>query len=47
MSGYCKYCNSLTNKTVQIFDKGVLIWSGCVDCRLKQKEQENNDRLSK
>jgi len=42
MTGYCKWCDSLTNKTVQVFDKGVLIWSGCVDCRLKQKEKETN-----
>jgi hypothetical protein len=46
MSGYCKYCDSLTNKTVQVFDKGVLIWSGCVDCYEKRNELKHNDRLS-
>ena len=42
MSGYCKYCGTLTNDIVKVYDKGRLIWVGCLDCREKKNEMRNN-----
>ena len=42
MSGYCKWCDTLTNSIVKVFEKGRLIWSGCPDCYVKRKESKKN-----
>jgi len=46
MTGYCKYCDILTNAIVEVFEivsgKKRLAWSGCVDCYDKKQELENN-----
>jgi hypothetical protein len=38
MSGYCKWCDTLTDDIVQDFDykTGMLVWSGCLSCKLKR-----------
>ncbi len=44
MSGYCKWCDTLTNSIVKQYDKGRLIWVGCSDCSdcfVKKKENES------
>ena len=47
MTGYCKYCDTLTNKIVKVYDNGVLVWAGCVDCREKRNELKNNAGFTK
>jgi len=32
MSGYCKYCDTLTNNIVEEYKDGHLVWSGCRGC---------------
>jgi len=46
MSGYCNWCDTLTNNIVKLHDHGKIIWSGCLGCYEKKKELEN-DRLKK
>ena len=38
MSGYCKWCHTLTNSIVKEYELGVLVWVGCSDCCVKKKE---------
>ena len=38
MTGYCNWCDTLTNSIVKVYDSGKLIWSGCPDCYQKRKE---------
>lgn len=47
MSGYCKYCDTLTNGIIKRFENGILVWVGCASCYLKQDEEKNNDRFKK
>lgn len=42
MSGYCKYCDSMTNSIIRVFENGILIWTGCSDCYIKKKELEKD-----
>ena len=42
MSDYCKWCDTLTNSIVKVYDSGKLIWIGCLDCRTKRNEMRNN-----
>lgn len=37
MSGYCKWCDTLTGSIVKLYEHGILIWVGCIDCYEKQK----------
>ena len=43
MSGHCKWCDTLTNSIIKIFDGRTLIWSGCPSCYDKKKKAENNE----
>ena len=47
LTGYCKYCDTLTNAIVEVFEivsgKKRLAWSGCVDCYDKKQEIMNNE----
>ena len=37
MTGYCKYCDTLTDDIVEAFDDhDVLVWSGCLNCYKKR-----------
>lgn len=39
MTGYCKYCDSLTNDIVKLYDKKHrLVWTGCFPCFEKQRD---------
>lgn len=40
MTGYCKWCDTLTNSIVKLYDSGRLVWVGCVDCHEKKKKAE-------
>jgi len=45
MSGYCKYCDSQTNSIIEVFENGMLVWTGCGYCylkKIKKKELANN-----
>ena len=44
MTGYCKYCGTLTDDIIQAFhsETDALIWSGCVDCYKKRNRMMNN-----
>ena len=46
MTGYCKWCDTLTDDIVQGFDiianVLVCVWSGCRDCHEKRDEMRNN-----
>ena len=46
-SGYCKWCDTLTDDIVQDFDSetGMLVWSGCLPCKLKQIKRKRKERL--
>jgi len=43
MTGYCKWCDTLTNNIVKLHDHGKVIWSGCLDCYTKKKEIEKHE----
>ena len=43
MSGYCKWCDTLTNSIIKVLESGRLVWTGCSDCYKKKKEIEKND----
>ncbi len=47
MSGYCKYCDTLTNSIVKVYDGKMLVWVGCPGCHEKQKELENYATIKK
>ena len=47
MTEYCKYCGTLTNSAVKVYDKGRLVWVGCLDCRTKRNEMRNNATIKK
>ncbi len=37
MTGFCKWCYTLTDDIVQDFDDaGMLIWTGCLSCKQKR-----------
>lgn len=43
MTEECKWCDTLTNTLVkvfdiEVFDEGRLVWVGCPDCYEKKKE---------
>jgi hypothetical protein len=39
MSGYCKYCDTLTNDIVKLYDENHrLVWTGCFGCFLFKKD---------
>lgn len=38
MTGYCKWCDKLTNSIVKVFNNGKLIWAGCPNCYLEKKK---------
>lgn len=38
--GYCKYCDTLTDSMVKVYEFGQLIWAGCINCYEKKKELE-------
>lgn len=40
MSGYCHYCNTLTDVVIKVFEYGFLIWAGCITCYDKKMELE-------
>ena len=44
MSGYCKYCDTLTNSITKVFDSGVLVWTGCNSCYEQRKEALKHDK---
>ena len=37
-SGFCHWCDTLTNSIVKESDNGRLVWTGCPDCYIKRKE---------
>ena len=37
MTGFCKWCDTLTNSIVKVFESGCLIWVGCPNCYEKGK----------
>lgn len=38
MSNYCKYCDTLTNDFLKLYnEKHRLIWAGCFSCFEKQR----------
>jgi len=37
MTGYCKWCDTLTNSIVKQYEEGILLWVGCPDCFVKKK----------
>ena len=47
MTGYCNWCDSLSNAIVEKFEmvsgKKMLVWSGCVGCYDKKQELMNNE----
>ena len=45
MTGYCKYCGTLTNDIVKVYDKGRLIWVGCRNCREKQNRRKEARKI--
>jgi len=47
MSGYCKYCDTLTNSIIKVYESGVLIWTGCPSCYARVKELKNNAAIKK
>lgn len=40
MTGYCKWCDTLTNSIIKVLEHGHLVWVGCVDCYDKRKKAE-------
>ena len=36
--GYCKWCDTLTNAIIKVFENGVMIWTGCINCYELHKE---------
>jgi hypothetical protein len=42
MSGFCKWCDTLTNSIITVYEKGRLVWVGCTGCYEKKKELEKN-----
>ena len=32
MSGYCHWCDKLSNSIIKKYDKGMLVWVGCISC---------------
>ena len=47
MTGYCKYCGTLTNDIVKVYDKGRLVWVGCRNCREKKNEMRKHGTIKK
>jgi hypothetical protein len=43
MSGYCKWCDTLTNSIIKLYDSGRLVWVGCVGCYENKKELEKQN----
>jgi hypothetical protein len=43
MTGYCKWCDTLTDDIVKDYDykTGRLVWTGCLECKLKRIETQN------
>ena len=45
MSGYCKWCDTLTDDIVHGFEiianTLVCVWNGCIDCHKKRKENKD------
>ena len=47
MTGYCKWCDTLTDDIVQDFNSetGMLVWTGCLSCKIKRIEEvKQNER---
>ena len=40
MSGFCKWCNTLTDSIVKVSVLGRLTWVGCIDCYKKKEREE-------
>jgi hypothetical protein len=40
MSGSCKWCDTLTNSIVKLYESGRLVWVGCAACYEKKKKAE-------
>lgn len=39
MTEECKWCDTLTNTIVKVFDKGRLVWIGCPNCYENRKNR--------
>lgn len=40
MTGYCKWCDTLTDDVVTVSKKGRLIWIGCISCYAKEEKEK-------
>lgn len=40
MSGYCKWCDTLTGSIIKLYKDGRLIWVGCISCYENKKKAE-------
>lgn len=41
-SGYCRWCDTVTNTIIKVYKDDVLIWVGCPSCYEKKKEAERD-----
>ena len=48
MSGFCNWCDTLTDDIVQDFnyETGALVWVGCLGCKIKRIELKRKERLN-
>ena len=43
MSGYCKWCDTLTDTIIKVVYNGRLVWTGCPSCYEKRKKRNENE----
>jgi len=48
MTGYCKYCDTLTDDIVNVYASNPyrLVWSGCLNCHKKRNEELKHERTN-